>query len=136
MDIIKSENNRKFVEIIDGVTVVHTGKTQFVHQGYRSKFSWEGGVVDEDLGYREEEVLEMYDKDGNRFYSNYDTLEEAQQDVAKLAAEGINAVIGPKAPWRKNGKLTPSEFETQVGIYIVNQLENEESIDEMPKRRR
>ena len=124
-------------EIIDGVTVVHTGMSRFVHQGYRSKFSWEGGGH-EDLGYSEVEVLEMYDKDGNRFYSNAETLEKAQEYIAKLAEEGITAVIGPKAPWRgQDGKLIPNKSETQVGVFIVNQLEKEQGYtDETPKKHR
>lgn len=113
----------KHEEEIDGVRVVHTGMTASVHKGYRSKFSGRH----EDLGYEEEEILEMYDANGNRFYSNCSSLEEAEKLVAKLKEEGKDAVIGPKAPWRgQGGKIIRNGSKDAVGVYIVKQKEEKE----------
>ncbi|HOZ53755.1 MAG TPA: hypothetical protein PKY25_00245 [Bacilli bacterium] len=109
-------------EIIDGVVIVHTGNYQRVHQGYRPGVR--GGYVDR--GYKEEEMVEMYDKDGNRFYSNCGTLDDAKKLVAKLAEEGKNAIIGPKAPWQGNDGYIPNQSKNDVGVYIIKPLVNEE----------
>lgn len=48
----------------------------------------------------------MYDSAENRFYSNVETIEAAQEYIAKLAERGVTAVIGPKAPWREKNAYT------------------------------
>ena len=107
-------------EVIDGVTVVYTGNSRDVHQGHRSKFSWEGGGH-EDLGYKPEEIVEMYDSNGNRFYSNFKSIEEANKAIAELAERGITAIVGPKAPWRGNdGNMIPNRSENEVGVFVVS----------------
>jgi hypothetical protein len=109
-------------EIIDGVRVVHTGEKVMVNQGYKGKFG--GGY--ENLGYAEKERLEMYDSNGNRFYSNCSSLEEAEKLVEKLKKEGKNAIIGPKAPWKgKNGEPIKNQDENAVGVYIVKEIEKQ-----------
>ena len=126
-DFLKSIDARglKHEEEIDGVRVVHTGKKQLVRK-LKPRFSWDGGGY-EDLGYEEREVLEMYDANGNKFYSNCSSLEEAEKLVAKLKEEGIEAVIGPKAPWRgQGGKPIKNGDKDQVGVYIVKQKEKKE----------
>ena len=116
----------KHEEEIDGVRVVHTGKTVPVHKGYIEKDSSEGGGY-EDLGYEQQEVLEMYDANGNRFHSNCSSLEEAEKLVAKLKEEGKDAVIGPKTPWRgEGGKPIRNRSKDDVGVYIVKQKEEKE----------
>ena len=94
------------IEVIDGVTIVHSGMTQFTY-----------GLNHERLP----EELEMYDANGNKFYSNFESIEEANQEIEKLAEEGITAVIGPKAPWRdyKTGNPIPNRSENAVGVFIV-----------------
>jgi len=89
-------------EVIDGVTIVHSGE-----------FTYDEGLP--------REVLEMYDANGNKFYSNFESIEEANQEIAKLAEEDITAVIGPKAPWRdyKTGNPIPNRSENAVGVFIV-----------------
>lgn len=106
-------------EVIEGVTVVYTGNKSYVHQGYEPKFSFEGGGY-EDRGYKLGEDIEMYDADGNRFYSNFDSIEKANKAIEKLAESGITAVIGPKAPWRVNGKVMPNHSENDIGVFIVS----------------
>ena len=104
----------KHEEIIDGVRVVHTGLTQYVY--------------DSDGKALPREVLEMYDADGNWFYSNCSSLEEAQKLVEKLKAEGKEAVIGPKAPIisHYSGKPTSNTMKDHVGVYIVKEKEEKE----------
>lgn len=94
-------------EVIDGVTIVHSGMTQFIY-----------GPNHEILP---REMLKMYDANGNKFYSNFKSIEEANQAIAKLAEEGITAVIGPKAPCRdyKTGNPIPNRSENAVGVFIV-----------------
>ena len=105
-------------EVIDGVTVVYSGDN--VHQKHRPKLSWEVGGY-KDLGYEREEFVEMYDSNGNRFYSNYESIEEANKAIAKLAERGITAIVGPKAPWRgKDGKMIPNRYENEVGVFVVS----------------
>ena len=110
-DFLKSIDVRDFKpeEEFDGVTVVHTGR----------------------LDDENQEVLEMYDANGNRFNSNCSSLKKAEKLVAKLKEEGKDAVIGPEAPWRgEGGKLTRSRSKDVVGVYIVKQKEEKEVEEE------
>lgn len=81
----KYNRNHSRVEVVDGVTIVHTNE-------YQSVNCFDGKI-------REIEVLEIYDNNGNRFYSNFDSVEKANEAIERLAKEGITAVIGPKGPW-------------------------------------
>ena len=117
-EFLKSIDARDFQheEVIDGVRVVHTGLTECVF-----KHDVNRHVV------KQKEVLEMYDANGNRFYSNCSSLEEAQKLVERLKAEGKNAVIGPKAPWKSNdGQPIKNQSENNVGVYIVKEKEDKE----------
>ena len=123
--------NFKHEEEIDGVKVIHTGLIRNVHRGY--KLSLKGGEY-KDLGYEQQECIEMYDFNGNRFYSNCSSKEEAEKLVAKLKKEGKDAVIGPKAPWRgKGGKLIKNGAKDAVGVYIVKQKEEKKIEKELDK---
>ena len=94
-------------EVIDGVTVVHTGVTQYLY--------------DSDGKALPREILKMYDADGNSFYSNCTSLEEAEQMVERLEAEGRTPVIGPKAPVINNdGRPVSNNWENCVGVFIVS----------------
>lgn len=105
-DLKFDDSNRK--EVIDGVTVVHTGMIQYTN-----------GINNEELRH---EVLEMYDANGNSFYSNFKSVEEASKAVVELAEKGITAVIGPKAPWidPETGEPIHNGFKNDVGVYIVS----------------
>ena len=98
-------------EIIDGVIIVHTGL-------YMSRLDSKGN-------YHPHELLHMYDEKGNKFYSNYSSKEEAAEAIIRLANEGIEAVIGPKAPWTNHltDELMPNKDENAVGLYIVKEKE-------------
>ena len=90
-------------EVFDnGVTCVHTG--EFYYYSYGPK-----------------EKIDFYDKDGNRFYTNTDGIENAERIVSELRNKGKHAIIGPKAPWRDNtpSGLIPNRSNTAVGIYII-----------------
>lgn len=110
----KTRSFAKRKEIIDGVTVVHSGFTYYIHGPQRKRLP--------------REKLEMYDANGNKFYSNFESIEEASQTIVKLAEEGITAVIGPKAPWLdyKTGNPIPNCSETAVGVFIVSVPEKSE----------
>lgn len=94
-------------EVIDGVTIVYSSGTLFSF-----------GPNHEILPRK---VFEMYDANGNKFYSNFGSIDEANQEIAKLAEEGITAVIGPKAPWIDSitGNPIPNQTENAVGVFIV-----------------
>ena len=64
----------------------------------------------------------LLEKKQNSFQSNSKEL------VERLKAEGKNAVIGPKAPWRdrNNGQPIKNQFENEVGVYIVKEKEDKE----------
>ena len=63
----------------------------------------------------------MYDSNGNKFYSNFESIEEANKEIAELAERGITAVVGPKAPCRdKYGNMVPNRSENAVGVFIVS----------------
>lgn len=89
-------------EVIDNVVCVHTGSFYYRNSEYK-------------------ELIDFYDKDGNRFYTNTDGIENAERIIAKLRNEGKRAIIGPKAPWRDNtpSGLIPNKSNTAVGIYII-----------------
>lgn len=108
-------------EVIDGVRVVHTGLIDYV---YEYDYDYDKKEYAE---AKPKEILEMYDVNGNRFYSNCSSLEEAQKLVERLKAEGKNAVIGPKAPWmNKDGQPIKNQSENDVGVYIVKEKEDKE----------
>ena len=118
-NFLKSIDARDFQheEVIDGVRVVHTGLTKYFYEH----------DVKGHAEAKPKEILEMYDVNGNRFYSNCSSLEEAQKLVERLKAEGKNAVIGPKAPWRnKDGQPIKNQSENDVGVYIVKEKEDKE----------
>ena len=97
--------NFKHEEEIDGVKIVHTG------------------LKDE----MDMEIIEIYDDNGNRWYTNCPSIEGAQKIVERLKADGKEAVIGPKAPGRKkDGTLVKSPREEDVGVYIVKTIEEKE----------
>jgi hypothetical protein len=90
-------------EVIDNVVCVHTGKFYYIDR------------------FKKQEKIKFYDKDGNRFYTNTDGIENAERIISKLMNQGIHAIIGPKAPWSDNtpSGLIPNRSDTAVGIYII-----------------
>ena len=117
-DFLESIDARDFQhqheEEIDGVRVVHTGITQYIY--------------DSDGKPLPREILEMYDANGNRFYSNCSSREESEELVAQLKKEGKDAVIGPVAPARdhRTGSPIKNQMKDWVGVYIVKQKEEKE----------
>ena len=96
------EQKSTYTEVIDGVTVVHTGQQRSGR-----------------------DVLIMYDAEGNRFYSNFGSIEKAKLAILKLAENGITAIIGPKAPWidSKTGNPINNPSKNEVGVFIVSEPE-------------
>ena len=86
--------------------------------GLRKKKEIDGVTIygDEDDNYA------FYDADGNRFYSNYVSLEKAEETVNKMAEFGITAVTGPGRPLLVSGKFVKNKY-NYVGVYIVNGAE-------------
>ena len=120
-DLTSKLNNLTSKEVIDGVTVVYSRDRQY--------------VGNKDLGCEREEFVDMYDSNGNRFYSNYESIEEANKAIAKLAERGITAIVGPKAPWRgKDGKMIPNRYENEVGVFVVSVPEKSDDFSS-PKTR-
>ena len=100
--------SHKFYEYVDNVKVIHTGE-------FLQSKCFDGSI-------KIEEILDMYDLNGNKFYSNYSSVEEAEVAIKELAKEGITAIIGPRAPWRhsKTGLPMKNLNENNVGLYIVS----------------
>lgn len=100
-------------EIIEGVRVVHTGMKEYIYDNGKQL---------------PREIIEMYDANGNRFYSNCPS-QEAEKLVEELKTKGKEAVIGPKAPARSysDGKLIINPMEDLVGVYIVKTIEEKEN---------
>lgn len=95
----------KHEEEFDGVRVVHTGLNDEMNM----------------------EILEIYDANGNRWYTNIPSIKGAEMLIEKLKAQGKEAVIGPKAPGRKaDGTLVRNPREDVVGVYIVKEREEKE----------
>lgn len=92
-------------KVVDGVIVVPTGA--YYDNGH--------------------EAFEMYDTNGNRAYSNCSSLEEAEQMVKRLEAEGKTAIIGRATPViSHDGSVIPNNWEGSVGVYLVSE-EKEQS---------
>lgn len=112
---IKCSKRIQRIEIVDGVTVVHTGRRHYIHKGI---FMGINGKK-KSLGYELVEILEKYDANGNRLYSNCSSQEEAEKLVEELEKEGKKAIIGPVAPDYK-GRSLKYRCPEWVGVYIVN----------------
>ncbi len=102
----------KYTEEIDGVTVVHTGII--------GDFAYKDGITSH-------EVIEMYDHNGNKFYSNCSSLDQAEKLVECLKIAGKKAVIGPKPPYIEDAdrNLIDNNNSSSVGVYIIKELEEE-----------
>ena len=70
----------------------------------------------------------MYDVNGNDFFENRPSMQEAEELIEKLRKKGKDAVIGPRAPIDIYGKRINYENEDVVGVYIVK--DREEKIKE------
>ena len=86
--IIKSSKRTQRTEIVDGVKVVHTGRRHYIHKGILMGINGKK----KNLGYELVEVLEKYDVNGNRLYSNCSSQEEAEKLVEELEKEGKKAL--------------------------------------------
>ncbi len=69
------------------------------------------------------EVVEMYDFNGNRFYTNCSSMKEAEKLIIELKSNGKEAVIGPVALSHHNETLINNNIKNTVGVYIVNEPE-------------
>ena len=112
--LIKSSKRTQRIGIIDGVKVVHTGRRHYIHKGILMGINGKK----KNLGYELVEVLEKYDVNGNRLYSNCSSQEEAEKLVEELEKEGKKALIGPVAPDYK-GRSLKDRCPEWVGVYIV-----------------
>lgn len=104
---------KKRKEIFDDVVVVHTGLTMY-------RFNSRGESIPR-------EVIEMYDLEGNRFYTNCESMEEANKLVEELAKENVEAIIGIRAPWTSpSGELVSNQETDAVGVYIKKIEKNDD----------
>ena len=100
----------EWVEVFDGVLVIHKG------------FTYNHSIPNED---RPIETLEMYDLSGNKFYGNYECLEDALKEVNEMSKKGVELVVGSKAPCRDaQGKAIPNNSKNGVALYEVSKHEN------------
>lgn len=61
----------------------------------------------------------MYDVNGNEFFENRPSMQEAEELIEKLRKKGKDAVIGPRAPIDIYGKKINCENEDVVGELFV-----------------
>ncbi len=100
----------EWVEVFDGVLVIHKG------------FTYNYCIPNED---RPIETLEMYDLSGNKFYGNYENLQEAEKEAERMAKRGVELIVGNKAPCRDaQGKAIPNNSKNGVALYEVSKYEN------------
>lgn len=101
---------KKQQDIIDGVNVIYNNEL---------------GCVDEKVENIIEIVsAEVYDENGNKFYQNFSSIDEANYTLCELAERGVVAVIGPKGPIKDytTGSYIPNPNENDIGVYIVSDL--------------
>lgn len=72
--------------------------------------------------------MEMYDVNGNKFFENCASKQEAENLIKKLRKKGKIAVIGPRAPINIYGEKINYENDDVVGVYIAR--EREEKVNE------
>jgi len=101
---------KKQQDTIDGINVIYNNEL---------------GCVDEKV----ENIIEIvsadiYDENGNKFYQNFSSLNEANYALCELAERGVVAVIGPKGPIKDytTGNYIPNPNEDDIGVYIVSKL--------------
>ena len=65
---------------------------------------------------------ELYDKEGNSFYCNFESQEDAELALSNLSKAGTKAFIGPCGPiWDdKTHRYVPNPNPNAVGVYIYN----------------
>lgn len=128
---MKDLSGKNIVEF-EGVLVEKTGDILYRHRGHLID-SWGRS---RDMGYDLIPNYNIYDKDGNWFYRNCRSLEEAQKTVERLLIEGKKAIIGHRAPIRgRNGILVPNPDENVVAVYLVEELEETMEIQEFVTRK-
>ncbi len=96
----KDSLDNMIIDKINGVDVVRFGRVCYDAKG------------------RAHEILSCY-MDGNKWYSNYLSEDEANKVKDELAAMGIDTVIGPAAPYMVSGEYITSGKGT-VGLYLNN----------------
>ena len=109
-----------FTEIVGGVTIVHTGKLRFCKTGV--------SATGKKFGIGLEPDVRMYDSKGNLFYSDYSSLEEANEAMKDLLKKGITSVVGPAAPIFRRGKYIPNHG--YIGVYTAP---NDEHVKKMQR---
>ena len=114
MNDLKSDKSTK-KEVIDGVTIIYHG----IFKGDPEELHHPDPLGKTFVFNGKWELVTMYDADGNRFYTNCSSENEAYQVINRLAEEGITAVIGPKAPYLGLVGLIPNPIDTDVGVYVV-----------------
>ena len=100
-------------EIIDGVTVEYSNYNK-TDDDKMNKFLYLDSI-------------KFYDEYGNKFYANFDNINDAYAQLYYLLNRGVNVVLGPKAPIKDIdlGVITPNDNEEAVAIYIVKEEKKE-----------
>ena len=104
------EKEKQQNEKINGVNVVYNN---------------DKGCVDKKLEYiMELASAELKDDEGNEFYLNFDSYDDAVYAVGELANRGVVAKIGPRGPIKdyETGRFVENTDINQVGVYIVSKL--------------
>ena len=72
----------------------------------------------------------VIDDEGNEFFHNYDSYNDAVYMVCELANRGIVAKTGPAGPIKdyEIGRFIENPNDDQVGVYIVSKLEKHRNL--------
>ncbi|MCR5483185.1 MAG: hypothetical protein K6E99_02120 [Bacilli bacterium] len=101
------------IEYIDGVTVVY-GKYQKNGNSKVDKYLYMNSI-------------KFYDDFGNEFYANFESIDEAYNQMYYLMNRGVATVIGPKAPIKdlSSGEMIPNYNSDGVALYVVKKQKKE-----------
>ncbi len=116
------DKERKQQEIINGISIIYNN---------------EKGCVDKKLeNFMEIASADLFDSEGNKFYQNYSTMNDAMYTVCELADRGIVAIVGPCGPIKdyNTGRYIENPDKEQVGVYIVSKFEKTKSLNKNKKK--
>ena len=116
------DKERKQKEKINGINIIYKN---------------EKGCIDKKLeNIMELASADLFDENGNKFYQNFPSMDEAMFSLCELADRGIVAVIGPSGPIKdyELGRYIENPNQDEVGLYIVPEITKGKTLTKNNKR--